>query len=1087
MISTVRTKARTLADFLVAQASLLLLFFSRRPHFSGWVCAALVSFSQPWGLTAADTKHDLVANPAHFLSAALHPWTDIFPMGQLQNQAYGYLFPQGAFFLLASPLPDWVAQRLWWTLLLGLAFSGFLLLTRRIGVGSSGSRVLAAALYALSPRILTTLTAISSEAWPVALAPWVLWPLIPVAGAAHNNADRRLPVQGLSGVAASLLAVIGMGAVNATATVAACVPAALLLLWLRRWRFFAVWSVGCVAVSLWWLVPLAILGAYSTPFTDFIENSFVTTRWLNAAEVLRGTTSWTPFVETEREAGHALATSPYFVVVTLAIAALGLIGVCRPHLRLHKFWMLLLFVGVIIMCGAHLIPELLDGPGAALRNVHKFDPLLRLPLCIGLSHAVHIRFTRGVPQQRTASYALVVLVAAAAVSPAWSGRLLPSGAYSQVPSYWSEAADFLNEKASGTRTLILPAASFARQKWGWTRDEPLQPLLSVPWLARDAVPLVPPEAIRTLDGTLAAIDKGALNELPAQLERLGVGALVLRHDLDDSVVGTTGTALTLNKAQQIFPHAEVRTFGKVDVMVFAPQRNMLLADAEKAAPTPTKIAGGGEILPLLPRGLYELTNKDAEIVTDTPMLTARNFGTIQSAVSAPLVSADEAPDVRRTVLDYPSQGLYTRVVETGGSVTASSSAADATAFGGAHPERSLTAAVDGDPDTAWFPAPGTQEGQWLELQAHSDNPTLSLTTTGAPAALTISSAGAHTKVKIKPGIPTTIKVPGGPTDAVRITLGPQQPTTTGSGKVGIAEAAIKDAPIRRVVTVPEAPMSVREFLFQKVTVDTGVIIRSFSLPKDLTVQLSQSDCNQPTYIDGTPHTCGNDIQLTAGHHEVRTRSNWIRLTEPGFSPEIGLRDLTRGEVIPAADHDRILVTTRAANKGLRATLEDGTELRPVEFNAASQSFIVPAGAHGAVTLSMSADTTYRRGLLGGGALAIAIALGCGIAISRRRRTIEAPVKTWPAPILPIIGTAATCCVLGGWGLLILPSLWAIRRFTTITPTVIVAAMMAITALWLARSPWPSAHYFDLVPFTDVLCCLALLCPLFAKEKPQDAP
>ncbi|PME06785.1 arabinofuranosyl transferase [Corynebacterium ulcerans] len=1067
----------------MARVTLLLLFFARRPHLSGWICAALISFSQPWGLTAADTKHDLVANPAHFLSAALHPWTDIFPMGQLQNQAYGYLFPQGAFFLLASPLPDWVAQRLWWTLLLGLAFSGFLLLTRRLGVSSSGSRALAAALYALSPRILTTLTAISSEAWPVALAPWVLWPLIPVVGtvAGTPHASRRPPVQGFPGVAASLLAVIGMGAVNATATVAACVPAALLLLWLRRWRFFAVWSVGCVAVSVWWLVPLAVLGTYSTPFTDFIESSFVTTRWLNTAEALRGTTSWTPFVETEREAGHVLATSPYFVVVTLAIATIGLIGLCRPGLRFRSFWIALLFVGVIVVCGAHLVPEFLDGPGAALRNVHKFDPLLRIPLLIGVAHAIQIRCTRDVPRPRVAVYALVMLVAAAAVSPAWSGRLLPSGAYSQVPSYWSEAADFLNEKASGTRTLILPAASFARQDWGWTRDEPLQPLLSVPWLVRDAVPLVPPEAIRTLDGTLAAIDEGELSELPAQFERLGVGALVLRHDLDDSVVGTTGTALTLSKVQRLFPAAEVRTFGEVDVVVFAPQRNMMLADAQTAAPTPTKLAGGGEILPLLPRGLYELTHEGAEIVTDTPMLTARNFGTIESAISAPLASANEAHDAKGAALDYPSQGSYTRVVETGGSVAASSSASDATAFGGAHPERSLTAAVDGDPDTAWFPAPGTQEGQWLELRAHSDNPTLSLTTTGAPTEVTISSAGAHTKVKLKPGIPTTIKVPGGPTDAVRITLGPQRPTTTQSGKVGIAEAAIEDAPIRRMVTVPEAPASVREFLFQKVAVDTGVIIRSFSLPKDLTVRLSQSDCHQPTHIDDTPYTCGDDIVLTAGHHEIRTRSNWVRLSEPGYSPRSNLRDIARGESLPPADHDRILVTTRAANKGLTATLSDGTELRPAEFNAASQSFIIPAGAHGTVTLRMRADATYRRGLLGGGVLAVVIAAGCVLAIIRRRRGTEPPVRPWPALILPLVGTAAVCCIVGWWGLLMLPSLWAIRRFTTITPTIIIGAMMAITALWLARTPWPSAHYFDLVPFTDVLCCLALLCPLLSKD------
>ncbi|WP_297008880.1 alpha-(1-_3)-arabinofuranosyltransferase family protein, partial [uncultured Corynebacterium sp.] len=104
-------------------------------------------------LTVADTKHDLVADPWGFLRQALSPWTDIFPLGQLQNQAYGYLFPQGAFFALFDLIPDaiwadWLTQRLWWCLLLCLAFTGFVRVAEVAGVGSRQSRILAALLYA---------------------------------------------------------------------------------------------------------------------------------------------------------------------------------------------------------------------------------------------------------------------------------------------------------------------------------------------------------------------------------------------------------------------------------------------------------------------------------------------------------------------------------------------------------------------------------------------------------------------------------------------------------------------------------------------------------------------------------------------------------------------------------------------------------------------------------------------------------------------------------------------------------------------------------------------------------------------------
>ena len=149
----------------------------------------------------------------------------------MQNQAYGYSFPQGLFFWLfdlantnlarislasISPvtleIPSWIAQRAWWALLLCLAYSGTLILARRLGITAPLAAVTAAGLYALSPRILTTLTAISSEAWPVALVPWTLVPLVPPVppGVPHTPAHRTPTWPRL---AAAVLPVAAMGGV----------------------------------------------------------------------------------------------------------------------------------------------------------------------------------------------------------------------------------------------------------------------------------------------------------------------------------------------------------------------------------------------------------------------------------------------------------------------------------------------------------------------------------------------------------------------------------------------------------------------------------------------------------------------------------------------------------------------------------------------------------------------------------------------------------------------------------------------------------------------------------------------------------
>ena len=107
---------------------------------------ALVVALLPWlvqpGVVQPDTKVDLVVSPWRYLTRSLDAWSTHSGFGELQNQAYGYLWPMGPFFgvLHSLGVPGWAAQRAWWSFILVVGFfpaglAGLAVFLRRRGKG----------------------------------------------------------------------------------------------------------------------------------------------------------------------------------------------------------------------------------------------------------------------------------------------------------------------------------------------------------------------------------------------------------------------------------------------------------------------------------------------------------------------------------------------------------------------------------------------------------------------------------------------------------------------------------------------------------------------------------------------------------------------------------------------------------------------------------------------------------------------------------------------------------------------------------------------------------------------------------------
>lgn len=154
-----------------------------------------IAFAQRPGQVTFDTKIDLAANPIHFMARALHLWNPEATAGELQNQAYGYLFPMGPFFAVGQLLgvPPWITQRLWTALLLAAAFYGLLRLARVMNIGTEPTRYAAALGYALAPVFSPRSARSPRRASPPRCCPGCCCRWWPYAGSVHPAGPPRCP------------------------------------------------------------------------------------------------------------------------------------------------------------------------------------------------------------------------------------------------------------------------------------------------------------------------------------------------------------------------------------------------------------------------------------------------------------------------------------------------------------------------------------------------------------------------------------------------------------------------------------------------------------------------------------------------------------------------------------------------------------------------------------------------------------------------------------------------------------------------------------------------------------------------------
>ncbi len=837
---------------------------------------------QRWGLLTHDTRLDLLIDPKGFLSATWNLWDPTADMGRIQNQAVGYLFPMGPFMLLGAVLqiPPWVVERAWIAFLLIAAMWGMVRLLEALRLGSAPARIVSGLSFALAPFFVARVGNLSAFAQAAAFMPWMLLPLVK---GSREGSPRRA-------AAASGLAVLFMGGVNAVVVAAALVPGGLWLLTRqrgpRRGALIRWWMLAVVAATAWWAVPLAYQRRYGIDFLTFTERAGTTTGVVSPFEVLRGVADWLSYYRARGilvMAGSIEASAGLVIVGGALVVALGLYGMARRSTPERRFLVLTLLAGVVLVgagfggslgnpFGSELV-RLLDGPLGLFRNVYKFAPVVLLPVALGVASGID-GLTAFLRRRRPSLGPVTGKVVAGVVAvgvvvggwPLFGGDLLHHRPFEAVPSWWDQAKAFAETQPG--RTLILPGLPLSSSTWGYTSEEPFEWGTTAEWAVRQIAPLGSAGATRVLDTIEAEIERGGSPRLAAYLRDAGFSTVLVRNDGDwQSSSAPSPAQVTL--AVRASGLEQVASFGPVyqvtglTNLLVHPIEMFQVPDAASMSPVSTTpvaasaVVSGDAATPLDLAGsalgdrsvVMAADHREGDplpptwLVTDGNQRTFTTFGSNRTNRSYPLTADEPGPggtDVDLGLLPTERVDDQTVAVRSGvRQVTASTYGSLFVSL----PELGPQQAVDGDPTTAWAAAGAVDpERQWIRLRL--DEPTdvrqlrVQLLEDGpwrpAVTALEVRTETGSVISAVTPDeSEQVVQAPGGSTSWVEVRFAQVVPGQAAGGP-GIRELTVPGVTVDQRLRVPDqmaeafsGPGSTPpSYLFTRATADPHSFLRT---------------------------------------------------------------------------------------------------------------------------------------------------------------------------------------------------------------------------------------------------------------------
>ncbi len=763
----------------------------RRRNWGYWATIAIPAvltyvpllLTQP-GEVGADTKTYLYLNPGKVLAEAPYVWNSQIGMGTVTHQYIGYLWPMGPFYWVFQQLgvADWIAQRIWLGTLVLAAGLGVRYLCRTLGWGEDegadgadarlgraawGGILVASLAYMFSPYLLEYAARISVILLPWAALPW----MIALTAKAVRHGGWRYP-------ALFALVVLTVGGINATALLMIGTGPLLYVGWAvfvdhevtGRQALAAMGRLGVLTVvtSLWWIAGLWAEGKYGLPVTKYTETYKTVAEVSSAPEVLRGLGYW--FFYGDDKLGPWTAPSATYTTNLAALSlsylvpVLAIVAAALVRWRYRALFLGITVVGAFTAIASHpwSNPSLTGAlfkaftrtdAGLALRSTPRAVPLVILGLALFLGAGV-TALGRLRPNFSIGLTALASLVLFANLSTLWTGQMVAKNLErpENIPSYWTQAADYLQSQGSATRVLEVPGSDFASYRWGNTVDPVTPGLMTRPYVAHELFQYGSAQSASLLDAFDTRFAEGDMDPRAiAPIARLmGAGDVVDRSDLQYERYRTARPVPVWDLLTHAPGLATPVPFGSTSPNVAGPTQPMVdevALGTDPNLPNPPKVAsfsvdqpadivrthpssgsllmagnadGLVDVAPLGlldgpqatffaasyatdPTGFAKIYDDDATlVVTDTNRKRAERWGTIREQTGYTERADEVAPydptDQRLEVFPGQTSADQTVTEQRGGAILTASDYGNPVTY---TPDDRPANAMDGDPESAW--------------------------------------------------------------------------------------------------------------------------------------------------------------------------------------------------------------------------------------------------------------------------------------------------------------------------------------------------------------------------------------------------